>query len=343
MLHSNFEDNEALTSLLPHEIVPFIPNAPAFTSKQIFKWISNGAQNFDDMTNISLELRSSLSKNSKLYSSKVLRVLEDPDGTIKLQIELFDGNIIETVLLIDSEGRKTACVSCQAGCAMGCTFCKTGTLGLSRNLSTSEIVEQFFFLEHHAGTLQNIVFMGMGEPMMNLEAIRKTLCILSHKDGRNLSLRRVTLSTCGLVDGIYDLADNGPQIKLALSLTTADEDLRKKIMPISKTNSLEKISNAIKYYNEKTGKRTTLEIPLLGGINTSSEHSKILIAFAKKLPVHVNLIPWNPVEGIDYVEPTYNEVKGFQNHLERFGINVTVRLKRGRTIGGACGQLGKTT
>ncbi len=333
----------ALTGMLPAEISTIIPNAPSFTSKQIFKWIANGAQSYDEMTNISLELRKSLTSATSLFSSKVHTVLNDPDGTIKLQIELYDGCMIETVLLIDMEGRKTACVSCQAGCAMGCAFCKTGTLGLSRNLSAAEIVEQFLYLEKHAGALQNIVFMGMGEPLMNIEAIRKSLDILSNKDGRNLSLRRVTLSTCGIVSGILDLADNGPLVKLALSLTTADETLRTQLMPISKNNSLHDISQAIIYYSNKSGKRCTLEIPLLGGINTDKASAKKLISFAKDLPVHINLIPWNPVSDIDFIEPSRKEVDIFIKELEKAGLNVTVRMKRGRTIGGACGQLGKTT
>lgn len=334
---------QSLTGLLPNEIVELIPDAPKFTAKQIFKWIANGAKSFDEMTNISLDLRKKLTENTTLFSSKVNTVLKDPDGTIKLQIELHDGNMIETVLLIDSEGRKTACVSCQAGCAMGCTFCKTGTLGLARNLTSSEIVEQFLYLEQHSGTLQNIVFMGMGEPMQNLEAIRKTLSILSHKEGRNLSLRRVTLSTCGIIDGIYDLANNGPILKLAISLTTADAEKRKRIMPIARANDLKELQKAISYYTEKTGKRCTLEIPLLGEENCGLDDAKKLIQFARPLHAHINVIPWNPVSEIDYVEPTKREVDYFCKQLENAGLNITVRQKRGRTIGGACGQLGKTT
>ncbi len=332
----------AFTSLSINEIAHLIPSSPSFTSKQIFKWIASGATSFNQMTNLPLHVRSTLECEHVLYSTQVETMLTDPDGTIKLQIKLHDGFMVETVLLIDADGRKTACVSCQAGCAMGCAFCKTATLGLARNLTTAEIIEQFYHLEKHAGTLQNIVFMGMGEPLMNLESIRKTLVLLSDKNGRNLSMRRVTLSTCGIVDGIYDLADNGPIIKLAISLTTADEEQRKTLMPITNGNSLESLSKAIEYYNNKTGKRITLEVPLLGNSNTSLEHVQKLINFSKKLPVHLNLIPWNPVEGIDYVEPTKNEVKKFQELLEKAGFNVTVRMKRGRTIGGACGQLGKT-
>ena len=333
----------ALTGLLPEEILSTIPNAPKFTAKQIFKWIAKGVTSFDQMTNISLDLRKQLSENTCLYTSKVNAVLKDPDGTIKVQTQLQDGNMIETVLLIDSDGRKTACVSCQAGCGMGCIFCKTGTLGLSRNLTAAEIVEQFLYLEQHSGTLQNIVFMGMGEPLQNLTAIRKTLSILSHKDGRNLSLRRVTISTCGIIPAIYDLADNGPLVKLAISLTVADANKRKRIMPIAKGNDLNELHKAIAYYTEKTGKRCTLEVPLLGEDNTTLDDAKKLVKFAKPLHAHVNLIPWNPVEGLDCIEPTKREIDYFSKQLENGGVNITLRQKRGRAIGGACGQLGKTT
>lgn len=152
----------ALTGLLPEEIAYHIPDAPAFCSRQIFQWIAKGVQSFEDMTNISQAMKNKLANSVNIYSSKVQKVLQDTDGTIKLQIALHDDLMIETILLVDANGRKTACVSCQAGCAMGCAFCKTGTLGLARNLTAAEIVEQFLYLEHKAGTLQNIVFMGMG-------------------------------------------------------------------------------------------------------------------------------------------------------------------------------------
>lgn len=197
-----------LTELLPSEICEQLELPQKFRGTQIFKWIGSGVTDFDAMTNLSVELRSSLKEKALLRSSTVSNVLKDPDGTIKLQISLHDGNAVETVLLTDREGRKTACVSCQAGCAMKCAFCQTGTLGLSRNLTAGEIVEEFFYLESIAGKLDNIVFMGMGEPMQNLSAIRRAIEILCHKDGRALSTKRITLSTCGIVKGIYDLAES---------------------------------------------------------------------------------------------------------------------------------------
>ena len=334
-----------LTNLIPSEIIEQLELSQKFRGDQIFKWVGNGVKDFDAMTNLSLDLRNQLKDKAILRCTTLENILKDPDGTIKLQIKLSDGNIVETVLLTDKENRKTACVSCQAGCGMKCAFCMTGTLGLSRNLLPAEIVEQFLYLEEIAGKLDNIVFMGMGEPMQNLSGIRKAVEILCHKNGRNLSSKRITLSTCGVVKGIYDLADNGPNIRLAVSLTTANEDLRKELMPVAtaKENSLSELRNAIKYYAEKSGKRVTLEAALLAKTNTDRESAQNMINFAKNLDVNVNLIPWNPVSILPFEEPSNNEVHNFVKQLEDVGINVTLRTRRGRKIGGACGQLGKTT
>ena len=333
-------DKIVLSGLISEEITQKLELSQGFRGKQIFKWIGNGVKSFDDMTNLSLDLRNTLKEKALLRSSTVSNVLKDPDGTIKLQITLFDNNAVETVLLTDKEGRKTACVSCQAGCAMKCAFCMTGTLGLSRNLEAGEIVEQFLYLEEIAGKLDNIVFMGMGEPMQNLEGIRKAIQILCHKDGRALSSKRITLSTCGIIKGIYDLADNGPHIRLAVSLTTANEDLRKEIMPVTAGNSLADLRKAIDYYAEKSGKRVTLEAALLHNKNTDKISADNLINFAKGIDVNINLIPWNPVSILPFTEPTTEEVKHFVGLIEKAGLNVTLRTRRGRKIGGACGQLG---
>lgn len=332
----------ALAGLLPEEITEKLSLEQKFRGLQIFKWIGNGTNSFDEMTNLSKEIRSSLADKAILRSSKVSKVLKDPDGTIKLQITLYDGNAVETVLLTDKEGRKTACVSCQAGCAMKCAFCMTGTLGLARNLEPNEIVEQFLFLEKECGRLDNIVFMGMGEPMQNLSGIRKAIKVLTDERGRNLSGRRITLSTSGIISGIYDLADNGPNIRLAVSLTTADEDLRKTLMPVANGNPLSELRKAITYYAEKTGKRVTLEAALLKNKNTGRESASRMIDFAKGINVNINLIPWNPVPGLNFEEPEPEEVRNFVRMLENANLNVTLRTKRGRKIGGACGQLGKT-
>lgn len=332
-----------LPGLLPDEITESLNLQQKFRGLQIFKWIGSGTTSFDQMTNLSKDVRQMLSERAVLRSSKVTQTLKDPDGTIKLQITLSDGRAVETVLLTDKEGRKTACVSCQAGCAMKCAFCQTGTLGLARNLTAAEIVEQFLFLEQECGHLDNIVFMGMGEPMMNLEGIRKAIAVLTDKRGRNLSGRRITLSTSGIIKGIYDLADNGPNIRLAVSLTTANEDLRTELMPVNKGNPLPELRKAIDYYAKKSGRRVTLEAALLAGKNTDKESAEKMISFAKGIDVNVNLIPWNPVATLPFTEPSNSEVHFFVNYLEKAGVNVTLRTKRGRKIGGACGQLGKTS
>ena len=332
----------ALSGLTATEITEQLGIAPAFRGKQIFAWIGKGAASFDEMTNLPVALRAQLSKKATLRSTSVSKILTDSDGTIKLQIALSDGLAVETVLLTDREGRKTACVSCQVGCAMNCAFCQTGHLGFARNLTPAEIVEQFFHLENHAGRLDNIVFMGMGEPMMNLPSVRKAILLLTDQNGRGLSARRITLSTSGVIKGIYDLADNGPLIRLAVSLTTADEALREKLMPVQKGNPLSDLRKAIDYYAKKTGRRVTLEAALLHDTNTSEQSAQNMITFARGIDVNINLIPWNPVESLDFAEPTAAECHSFVTKLEKAGLNVTLRTRRGREIGGACGQLGKT-
>ncbi|EFW36414.1 23S rRNA (adenine(2503)-C(2))-methyltransferase RlmN [Treponema phagedenis] len=330
-----------LTGLLPEEIYRVCALPQKFQGEQIFRWIASGVESFAEMTNLSLSERERLANSAVIRGSKLAVILKDPDGTIKLGIDLYDSQRVETVLLIDRAGRKTACVSCQVGCPMSCSFCQTGQLGFTRNLTAAEIVEQFLHLEKIAGKLDNIVFMGMGEPMLNLPAIRKAIAVLTHKKGRALSPRRITLSTSGICKGIYELGSLGPDIRLAVSLTTANTALRTKLMPITKQNSLEDLKKAIAFFNEKTKKRVTLELALMRGINTAPSFAREVIEFSKGLNVHINLIPWNPVESLDYASPTEKELIGFESLLRKAGIPVTLRHRRGKTICGACGQLGK--
>lgn len=332
----------ALTGLFPEEICEVLSLDAPFRGRQIFKWIYSGAEYFSEMTNLSKELRARLSENASLRSTSVKKILRDDDGTVKLQIETSDALAVETVLLIDKEGRKTACVSCQAGCAMGCAFCKTGTLGLARNLTAAEIVEQLLFLEKEVGLLSNIVFMGMGEPTQNLCEIRKAVAILSSAEGRALSPRRITISTCGITKGIYELADDGPKVRLALSLTTADQDLREKLMPTAKANPLSELKNALAYHCEKTGFRATLEVALLAGKNSDAKSAEKVAEFARAISANVNVIAWNEVEGLPFSSPSREECDAFLKILRDSGVNATLRRRRGSKIGGACGQLGST-
>jgi 23S rRNA (adenine2503-C2)-methyltransferase len=330
-----------LIGLNAEEICSALNLKPAFRAKQIFSWLYKGVSSFEEMKNLDKTTLALLNEKACIYSSKVTNILKDPDGTIKLQITLSDNKAVETVLLTDREGRKTACVSCQAGCPMKCAFCQTGQLGLARNLTPGEIVEEFLFLEKEAGKLDNIVFMGMGEPMLNLDSIRKAIAILSDTSGRGLGTKRITLSTCGITKGIYDLADNGPKIRLAISLTTADPELRNQLMPVNLTNPLPELKKAIAYYTEKTGKRVTLEAALMHDKNTSRKCADEMIAFAKGLDVYINLIPWNPIPTLDFTTPSYRECENFVGWLEKAGLNAGCRMRRGNSIAGACGQLGR--
>lgn len=330
----------SLSGKLPEEIFSFCGLKEKFRAEQIFQWIAKGAKTFSDMTNLSLQLRNKFENDFCIYSTCIDKIVKDGDGTVKLVIKLFDSAKIETVLLSDKNGRKTACVSCQAGCPIGCSFCNTGNLGFLRNLSAGEIVEQFFHLESQIGQLDNIVFMGMGEPFLNLDEIKKSIEILTHHKGRNLSKRRITISTSGICSGIYKLADSNLDVRLAVSLTTANQKLREQLMPIAKHNSLEDLKKAVLYFSLKCKHRVTFEIALMHNVNTSVSAAEEIIAFAKGLNCHLNIIPWNPVAGLDFTTPTESEIKKFENVLLRAGLNITSRQKRGDKINSACGQLG---
>ena len=318
-----------------------------YRAKQIFKWIARGVPDFEAMSDLPASLRMELKTRYTVRSGLVQTRLEAPDGTVKLQIKLLDGAAVEAVLLIDGEDRKTACLSSQVGCPMGCAFCKTGTLGFLRNLSASEIVEQFLFLQDSCGPISNVVIMGMGEPLLNLDALRIAIGILCDSDGMGLSKRRFTLSTCGIANGIRSLADSGPDVRLALSLTTADQQLRERLMPITRTEPLDKVKVALDYFQKKQKKRITLEAVLLAGLNTRVEDADAMAQFASGLEIVINLIPWNPVEGVGldgepFHEPSESEVSRYEHMLSDRGLNVTRRYKKGRGVSGACGQLGST-
>jgi 23S rRNA (adenine2503-C2)-methyltransferase len=232
---------KSLAGFLPGELAELLNTGilksplPAFRIKQIFKWICSGVSSFEEMTNIPLGLRKILEENFVPLSGSPGEEFADSDGTVKLRIALEDGANIESVILGDREGRKTACLSAQAGCSMGCVFCKTGTLGFKRNLGAAEISSQFLRLYRKDPAISHIVIMGMGEPLLNLEALRKSLDFITFKEGLNISRRRITLSTCGIIPGILDLAERGPDIRLALSLTSARQELRERLMPVAKT------------------------------------------------------------------------------------------------------------
>jgi 23S rRNA (adenine2503-C2)-methyltransferase len=334
----------AISGMPQEELTELITPLPRFRAAQIFKWIASGVSSFDEMNNIPLRTRKELGERFTLRPGTVVKEYRDDDNTVKLTIQFSDGAVIEAVLLGDNSGRHTACLSTQAGCPAGCVFCRTGTRFV-RNLNSAEIVEQFLQLAAVKSPIANIVVMGMGEPLLNLTELRRALAVISGKDGLNFSRRRITVSTCGIVTGITDIATNGPAVRLALSLTTADEELRRRLMPITASHPLDKVRQALRHFQDRGGGRVTLETVLLGGINTRSEDAASIAKFAKGLDAAINIIPWNPVKDLKFEgkvlrEPSADELDSFSRRLKALGLNVTRRYRRGRGVMGACGQLG---
>ena len=348
------EQLKTLAGLTPAEIEEQT-SLPRFRAGQIYRWITRGQGDFDKMTDIPNSLREQLKPRFRVFSCAVDQVYED-NGAKKIVVALKDGLKIEAVLLSDGKKRLTACLSTQAGCPAGCVFCKTGSLGFKRNLECAEIAEQFIFLRTEAGgesggenkdkhIIDNIVVMGMGEPLLNLEQLRKAIAIFTDRQGMCLSGRRITVSTCGICPALFDIAENGPYVRLALSLVTADENLRRRLMPLAAANPLHKVKEALILFQRNGGGRVTLEAPLLGGVNTREEDAGCIAEFAKGIDTVVNVIPWNPVAGLEFEgrplrEPEKKETENFIRMLESRGLKATMRLRKGRRVMGACGQLG---
>jgi 23S rRNA (adenine2503-C2)-methyltransferase len=332
-----------LAGLSPGEIDEALGYSGGFRASQIYSWVTKGSGDFASMTNIPAAERDRLvSIYGSLRSSRVNAELVDDDGSLKLQIRLRDGSAVECVLLEDIEGRKTACLSSQVGCPMGCKFCRTGQLGFLRNLGPDEILEQYYFLKERRGFISNVVFMGMGEPLLNLDSVRKAISLLSDRRGIGMSLRKITISTCGIVPGILDLAEKGPKVRLAVSLTAADEALRTELMPVNATWGLAVLKEALLAYQDRTCDRVTLEAVITGNRNGSIESARSLAGWIQPLKAQVNIIPWNAVPDLDFTEPSKAQMRAFAEVLERSGITVVQRMHRGRGVMGACGQLGDT-
>ena len=327
------------------KLTKLLSSYPAYRSVQIYQWLIRGVGAFDEMRNLPIHLRRELDAQYNLISGRVCSELSGKDGSVKLGIELEDGAVIESVILQDKKHRKTACLSTQAGCPLGCVFCKTGKIGFKRNLTALEIAGQFLHLKKRQSEISHIVIMGMGEPLLNLEELRKAHDFFTEKDGLNISKKRITLSTCGIKKGILELAGEGPDIRLAISLTTAREELRRRLMPAGSQTPLPRLKEALLEYQRKRKRRITLEMVLLCGINTGIEDADAAADFASGLEAVFNLIPWNPVDGLEFKgrplqTPSSKETAAFVSALESRGLKVTLRIEKGRQISGACGQLG---
>ena len=311
-----------------------------FRAQQIHNWIYlKSAKSIDDMTDLSKNFREDLKKVAKVSDVRIKTKQVSSDGTIKYLLEYPDGECVETVLMrFDNRANLTACVSSQVGCAVNCSFCATGKGGFRRNLNYKEIIEQVLTIQRDTGLkVTNIVFMGQGEPLLNLDNVLKALEIFNNDF--QIGARRITISTSGIIPGINRLADMDLQSTLAISLHAPTHDLRKQIMPIENKYSLNELKNALLNYINKTGRRITIEYILIHGFNDTSQVAKELVYYLKDLKCNINLIPYNSVIENDYKKPSVNDTMKFKYLLEHSGKKVTVRLERGADIDAACGQL----
>ena len=316
----------------------------AFRGKQIYQWLHEKlADSPDEMTNIPAKLKERLKNEYTCTHLQMIDVLTSGiDGTQKYLFRLHDGNVIESVLMKYKHGN-SVCVSSQVGCRMGCRFCASTLGGLTRNLLPGEILDQVYQIQKYSGErVSNLVLMGTGEPMDNYDNVVKFIRMLSDEHGLNISQRNITVSTCGIVPGIYDLAKEKLQITLALSLHAATQEKRKELMPIAYKYELGEVLEACRYYYEQTGRRLTFEYSLVGGVNDTDRDVQQLVGLVSGLNCHINLIPVNPIKERSYVQSNARVVANFKTKLEKCGINATIRREMGRDIGGACGQLRKS-
>lgn len=317
---------------------------PAFRANQVYEWLwQKSALNFEGMTNLSLELRETLARDFVINHVRVDEMQRSSDGTIKNAVRLYDGKVVESVL-IPTEKRITACISSQVGCSLDCHFCATGQLKRMRNLNPDEIYDQVVAihneaLEIYGRPLTNIVFMGMGEPLMNYNNVLSAVEKITSPEGLGMSPKRITLSTVGLAKMIRKLADDDVKFNLALSLHSARDEVRNAIMPINEVNPVQDLLEALQYWYSMTRRRVTLEYVVWEGINDSEEDIKALCEFAKRVPCKVNLIEYNPTDDGRFVKASAETYHAYQHALQEVGIVARIRISRGKDIDAACGQL----
>lgn len=315
---------------------------PKFRAKQIFSWLHKGVEDYDDMTNISKATREKLRKNTYVSTLKIReKYVSKLDGTVKYLFELPDKNCIESVVMRYHHGL-TICISSQVGCRMGCRFCASTIGGLYRSLTAGEILNQVIFAQKDMGErISNIVIMGIGEPLDNYDNIVKFLHNVNNENGINIGYRHITLSSCGVVSGIYKLAEEKLPITLTISLHAPNDKIRDTIMPINHKWNISELMKACKVYADTTGRRISFEYSLIHGVNDSIENAKELARLIKPLHGHVNLIPVNKVEERDFHKGSAQDIRAFCDMLISLGINATVRRELGSDISASCGQLRK--
>ena len=312
----------------------------SYRAEQVFKWLYvDEVSSFEDMTNISKDLREKLIKEYSISNFKILKKLESADGTKKYLFDILDGNAIETVLMEYHHG-KTLCVSSQVGCKMGCKFCASTGIKFVRSLTAGEIVEQILAVQKDENIkISNIVFMGIGEPLDNYDNVMKAVKILNNPKGLNIGARHISISTSGLVPKIYQLADENLQCTLSVSLHATNDQKRSEMMPINKTYNIEELMKACKYYIQKTNRRISFEYALAKDNNDNLEDAQELVNLLKGMLCHVNLIPINKIENGKYIKSTNENIIKFRDYLNSKGIVATIRRELGSDIDAACGQL----
>lgn len=313
---------------------------PAFRAKQIFIWLHKGARRFEDMTNLSKALRKKLDEQFYITVPEIVRKQQSQkDGTIKYLWKLLDGNCVETVLMRYHHGN-SVCISSEVGCAMGCAFCASTRGGLVRRLTPAEMVDQVLFASLDSGLeISNIVLMGIGEPLDNFDTVLRFLELINSPDGMNIGMRHISLSTCGLVDKIDQLARKRLQLTLSVSLHAPTDEIRTQIMPVNKKYNVECLLEACKSYFDQTGRRISFEYAMIQGVNDSKETAELLARKLNGIAAHVNLIPLNNVEESPLKPSSRKTVMEFQQILEAHGIPCTVRRTLGSDIDASCGQL----
>jgi 23S rRNA (adenine2503-C2)-methyltransferase len=340
----------ALTGQSPEQIASFLKEAgePAFRSGQIMEWIwKKKVTSIDAMSNLPASLREKLSQNFRLGALEHTHTQGSKDTTRKFLFRLHDHRYVESVLIPanpalygEKSDRRTLCVSSQVGCAYGCKFCASGLAGFTRNLDPSEIAGQVLAAEQLSGErVDNLVFMGMGEPLANLDNLLAAIGLITGEKSLHLGARHLTISTSGLVPKIRQLAEHPQQIRLAISLHGATDDVRNQIMPVNKKWPVAELFDALDYWNSRKNQKLTLEYILIQGVNDSLEQAAILARHARKLHAKVNLIPYNTVEGLDWKRPAVSHCRAFQEVLKNAGVSATLRLEKGHDIDAACGQL----
>jgi 23S rRNA (adenine2503-C2)-methyltransferase len=314
-----------------------------YRGRQLFKWLYSTRQyDFNLMSDISKSVRSALDEKYEFRFPKLVESQKSSDGTEKFLFHMDDGNPVETVLIPDdNSNRKTVCISSQVGCALACKFCATGTMGLLKDLSVGEILGQLIYLRENFGdnAFSNVVMMGMGEPLNNFENVCNMVKIATAPTGMAFSGKKITISTSGISPKIKKLADSGLKARLAVSLHAATQEKREKLMPVAKTFKLDKLFEAIKYYTDKTGYRVTFEYIVFKDFNDSMDDVMALSRIIRGIPCKINLLAYNPVDGLDFERPSDEKVDWFGRELYPRAPAVTVRKSRGRDIDAACGQL----